>query len=743
MIYYSLSAPTMSTTSSGVPPQGMRMTQELNEIIGKKKLAPPPSSMSAIEAAGRAAAAVDGVASAPTQDGEHIPQAPEPGLTLPVGAMPSASLGGIPHAPGQAQHSLPPNPVPANSVPASTAQAPTAATSSSQPSGVPPSSSGSTGPAPPSSKQKKTNGLRRGKWTSEEENYANRLIQEFKSGLLPLTDGTTLRTFLSKLLNCDPMRISKKFVGSNCIGKQVFRRRQADMDRLTLEDIERSRQELADLERRFLDRVAQTSRCKTGALGSKSKDAGAGIGGELGLRTGHGSMFPPPNHSVAPWMLPPQQPPQNHMPSRYPEGMQQGQQDTSWMGGPRGPYQTSPPHHSSTGPGYGPPPGFDDGPGGMGGGGYPPSGGHGHYPGLGGGGGAGSYPHYGSQQYGGHAPPSGAMGYPPPNHGFSGEPMPPHPQFQTPYHGQLHHHNPHHPHHSPPPTHQGFPDHNYPASSQPGYDLVPSHSMGSLDALVGLDLPSVQSLESMTRPTSTGDVHDHIAGRASASSGGGAAEGDGRSSSGVSGRGVGGSGTGAAHSGMEGGTSHAGTLPGKGPGSEGHGNSGPGNGRSSFSPPKDSSGGWRGPSFGSLGSLSHDGPGPDTDDSSSNMPPPTRVQPAPSGTSPRMGGLPPPHLAGAGQSYPPGSLRGGGAPQQAGSGHMMRSQSAHKLRDMSRNSSVEDFLSLVESGDIPAPDQDMLSTSIFQSLQHAGDKRGADERSNQAQAPSLKIAKAE
>lgn len=55
----------------------------------------------------------------------------------------------------------------------------------------------------------------------QEEEYANRLIQEFKSGLLPLTDGTTLRTFLSKLLNCDPMRISKKFVGSKCIGKQA------------------------------------------------------------------------------------------------------------------------------------------------------------------------------------------------------------------------------------------------------------------------------------------------------------------------------------------------------------------------------------------------------------------------------------------------------------------------------------------------------------------------------------------
>ena len=64
--------------------------------------------------------------------------------------------------------------------------------------------------------------LRRGKWTVEEESYANRLIYEFKLGLLPLTDGTTLRTFLSKLLNCDPMRISKKFVGQNCIGKVFF-----------------------------------------------------------------------------------------------------------------------------------------------------------------------------------------------------------------------------------------------------------------------------------------------------------------------------------------------------------------------------------------------------------------------------------------------------------------------------------------------------------------------------------------
>ena len=129
---------------------------------------------------------------------------------------------------------------------------------------TPPISSGGGG-------KKKGPPLRRGKWTTEEEAYANRLIQEFKAGLLPLTDGTTLRTFLSKLLNCDPMRISKKFVGSNCIGKQVFRRRTADINRLTPEQIAQSRTELSELERRFLERVAQTNRVKSSGVG------GAGV----------------------------------------------------------------------------------------------------------------------------------------------------------------------------------------------------------------------------------------------------------------------------------------------------------------------------------------------------------------------------------------------------------------------------------------------------------------------------------
>mmetsp|Transcript_6143 Transcript_6143/g.12310 ORF Transcript_6143/g.12310 Transcript_6143/m.12310 type:complete len:665 (+) Transcript_6143:186-2180(+) len=168
--------------------------------------------------------------------------------------------------------------------------------------------------APPQqggSSKKKGPPLRRGKWTVEEEAYANRLIQEFKAGLLPLTDGTTLRTFLSKLLNCDPMRISKKFVGSNCIGKQVFRRRTADLNRLTPEQIQQSRAELSELERRFLERVAQTNRVKSntvvggGAATSTATETPAnpfGVpdrGNQLGM--GGNSM----EQATPPWLQPP------------------------------------------------------------------------------------------------------------------------------------------------------------------------------------------------------------------------------------------------------------------------------------------------------------------------------------------------------------------------------------------------------------------------------------------------------
>jgi hypothetical protein len=68
----------------------------------------------------------------------------------------------------------------------------------------------------------RTGRLRRGKWTAEEEAYVARVIQDFNSGYLDAPAGTTLRTYLSEKLQCDPMRITKKFTGDACIGKRVF-----------------------------------------------------------------------------------------------------------------------------------------------------------------------------------------------------------------------------------------------------------------------------------------------------------------------------------------------------------------------------------------------------------------------------------------------------------------------------------------------------------------------------------------
>lgn len=70
-----------------------------------------------------------------------------------------------------------------------------------------------TAPAQPSSIFD-TMKLRRGKWTSEEEAYAELLINEFEKGTVDgCENGCTLRSFLSKKLHCAPMRISKKYAG--------------------------------------------------------------------------------------------------------------------------------------------------------------------------------------------------------------------------------------------------------------------------------------------------------------------------------------------------------------------------------------------------------------------------------------------------------------------------------------------------------------------------------------------------
>lgn len=43
--------------------------------------------------------------------------------------------------------------------------------------------------------------LRKGKWTVEEESYANKIIYMFNKGILQIPLGTTLRSYLSEKLN--------------------------------------------------------------------------------------------------------------------------------------------------------------------------------------------------------------------------------------------------------------------------------------------------------------------------------------------------------------------------------------------------------------------------------------------------------------------------------------------------------------------------------------------------------------
>ena len=66
---------------------------------------------------------------------------------------------------------------------------------------------------------------RAGKWTLEEETLANQLVIDFENGTLEdCEDGTTLRSYLARRLQCAPMRISKKFAKRQ-IGKLSFVRR--------------------------------------------------------------------------------------------------------------------------------------------------------------------------------------------------------------------------------------------------------------------------------------------------------------------------------------------------------------------------------------------------------------------------------------------------------------------------------------------------------------------------------------
>lgn len=106
-------------------------------------------------------------------------------------------------------------------------------------------------------------GYRKGKWSSEEIAYASFMLKHFELGTLNLTAGTTLRSYLSKQLRCDPMRISKKLAGGSFngmpiakkLGKRLYIPAQqavSEEDKKMVEDVDK---ELNFLEDKFLHRV--------------------------------------------------------------------------------------------------------------------------------------------------------------------------------------------------------------------------------------------------------------------------------------------------------------------------------------------------------------------------------------------------------------------------------------------------------------------------------------------------------
>lgn len=89
----------------------------------------------------------------------------------------------------------------------------------------------------------------------EEEEYATRFIHYFSSGLLGLPEGKTLRASLAEKLQCDPMRITKKYGGASCLGNKISKL--CNRPRFLPQDVEMARVEIARLERRFHLRMAQ------------------------------------------------------------------------------------------------------------------------------------------------------------------------------------------------------------------------------------------------------------------------------------------------------------------------------------------------------------------------------------------------------------------------------------------------------------------------------------------------------
>jgi len=78
---------------------------------------------------------------------------------------------------------------------------------------------------PRTTRPRPEDGQRVGTWRSEERQYVTEVILRFGEGRLPnVPDNTPLRVLLLNVLNCSPMRITKKFSGRNALTRGRYRR---------------------------------------------------------------------------------------------------------------------------------------------------------------------------------------------------------------------------------------------------------------------------------------------------------------------------------------------------------------------------------------------------------------------------------------------------------------------------------------------------------------------------------------
>lgn len=130
----------------------------------------------------------------------------------------------------------------------------------------------------------------------EEEEYTSRVIQHFSAGVLTLPEGATLRSYLADKLNCDPMRITKKFTGACCLGRRVYHLR--DRPRATPAELEMAKAERDHLEQRFRLRIEHE---QSGLPLSRRRDM---LASQPSSQIG--TLFPvqnvPPGNTMSPWL---------------------------------------------------------------------------------------------------------------------------------------------------------------------------------------------------------------------------------------------------------------------------------------------------------------------------------------------------------------------------------------------------------------------------------------------------------